>query len=237
MQLQVRPLIFIELVHRNRSGGSLSTTRRRFLESAAANAAAVAIMPAAAFAAIPQNRSTTVMSENWDLSWTEKLKGKHSAVFDCTEPESGSGVWRASIWKKQNAEVTKASAADFVPVIVLRHDAIILAMQQSFWDKYDIGTVKKVTDPETDAPTKKNPVLSPGDSGLSSQIASGAVALACNMALQQCISTIATNDKVGRDEAKKRAVAYLIPGVILQPSGVFAALHAQTAGANYIKAS
>ena len=195
------------------------------------------MMPAAALAAMPQAASARQFSEDWDLSWTSKLQGKHTAVFDCTEPESGNGVWRASIWKKQNVDVLKAAPGDLVPVIVLRHTAIILAMQQSFWDKYDIGKSKKVTDPMTDEPTTKNPVLSPGDGGLISQMGSGAVALACSLAFQQCIDTIATHDKVAKDEAKKRAVAYLIPGVILQPSGVFAVLHAQNSGAKYIKAS
>ncbi len=215
----------------------MSTNRRRFLESAAANAAALAIMPAAALAAMPRGVPEPQAAEDWDLSWTSKLKEKHAAIFDCTEPESGNGVWRASIWKKQTAEVTKASPADLVPVIVLRHDAIILAMQQSFWDKYGIGTLKNVTDPQTSAPTQNNPVLSAGESGLRSQMDHGAVVLACNMALQDCISMIAANDKVGRDEATRRALAYLIPGVILQPSGVFAVIHAQNSGANYIKAS
>lgn len=173
----------------------MSTNRRRFLESAAANAAALAMMPAAALAAMPSSVPESQFVDDWDLSWTTRLKGKHAAVFDCTEPESGSGVWRASIWKKQNVEVLKAPPADIVPVIVLRHTAIILAMQQSFWDKYDIGKEKNVTDPETDEPITKNPVLATGDSGLPSQVASGAVALACNMAFQQCISTIETNDK------------------------------------------
>lgn len=237
MRFRPHPPIFIELVHSNRSGGSLSTSRRRFLESAAANAAALAIMPATALAAIPRSTPEALLSEDWDLSWIEKLKGKHTAVFDCTEPESGNGVWRASIWKKQNIDVLKATPGNIVPVIVLRHTAIILAMQQSFWDKYDIGTAKKVTDPQTDAPTTKNPVLAAEESGLRSQMASGAVALACNMAFQECIGKIVASDKVSKDEARKRAVAYLIPGVILQPSGVFAVIHAQKSGASYIKAS
>lgn len=191
------------------------------------------MMPAAALAAIPRDRAPSESSEDWDLSWAGKLRGKQVVVFDCTEPESGNGVWRAGVWKKQYVDVLKAAPGDLLPVIVLRHTAIILAMQQSFWDKYDIGTAKKVTDPMTDEPTKKNPALD----SLRSQMNSGAIALACNLAFQQCVDLIATNDKVGKDEARKRAVAYLIPGVILQPSGVFAVTHAQTSGANYIKAS
>jgi hypothetical protein len=228
--------IFMSHLHRITPEDPLSTNRRRFLESAAANAAALAMMPAAAFAAMPSG-ATHSDSADWDLGWTNKLKGKQAAVFDCTETESGSGVWRASIWKKQNMDVLKTSPADMVPVIVLRHQAIILAMQQSFWDKYDIGKEKKVTDPMTDEPTTKNPVLDAGDANLTTQMNNGAVVLACNMAFQQCISTIEKNDKVNHDEATKRAKAYLVPGVILQPSGVFAVLHAQNSGANYIKAS
>ena len=38
-------------------------------------------------------------------------------------------------------------------------------------------------------------------------------------------------------EARARAIAGIIPGVILQPSGVFAVIRAQEAGCVYIKAS
>jgi hypothetical protein len=63
------------------------------------------------------------------------------------------------------------------------------------------------------------------------------VVLACNLALQDCADLIQQADKVNAAEAKKRAVSYLIPGVILQPSGVFAVTRAQEAGASYVKAS
>jgi hypothetical protein len=38
-------------------------------------------------------------------------------------------------------------------------------------------------------------------------------------------------------DARKQAIAALVPGVILQPSGVFAALRAQEAGCLYLRAS
>lgn len=215
----------------------MSTSRRRFLESAAANAAALAIMPAAAIAAFPRDAVASEVSDDWDLTWTAKLNQKRSAVFDCTDVENGAGVWRASMWRKQNAEVMKGSESDFLPVIVLRHDAIILAMDQAFWTKYNIAASNKVNDPMTGKPTSSNPALSPGDAGLSTQVAKGAVVLACNVAFEGCIQIISSHEKVGKDEARRTAIAHLIPGVILQPSGVFAVLHAQTSGANYIKAS
>jgi intracellular sulfur oxidation DsrE/DsrF family protein len=95
-------------------------------------------------------------------------------------------------------------------------------------------------------PTSKNPVLldekdgipAPfNNAGLKKQLDRGVTVLACNLALQDCIDLISKTDKVDDAEARKRAVAYLVPGVNLQPSGVFAVTRAQEAGASYVKAS
>jgi hypothetical protein len=55
--------------------------------------------------------------------------------------------------------------------------------------------------------------------------------------LQDCIDLIKATDTVSEEVARKQAIGYLVPGVILQPSGVFAAVRAQEAGAAYVKAS
>lgn len=221
----------------------MTSTRRGFIEAAAANAAALAVFPAALFAASP---GEMVTSEEWNVAWADKLTGKYKAVFDMTEVESGYGVWRGALWVRQNVDVMKAAPADLSPVLILRHNAIILAMQQSFWDKYNIGDLKKVTHPLTGEPTTKNPALLDERDGLPApfnqaalhkQIGRGVTVLACNLALQDCIDLIKNADKVTDEVARERAIAYLVPGVILQPSGVFAAIRAQQAGAAYIKAS
>jgi hypothetical protein len=226
----------------------VSTNRRRFLETAAANAAAFAMMPAVAFAATNRDDTSPAAppSTEWNLNWTDRVKGKHAAVFDTTEPESGEGAWRAQMWKSQVIEVLKVAPGDVIPVLVLRHNAVVLAMQQSFWDKYPIGKKKKVMNPMNNEPTDRNPLLFSEKDGLPpsmaagslpAQIAAGAIVLACNLALSQCAGLIAESDKVSPEEAHTRAVAYLIPGVILQPSGVFAVTRAQEAGASYVMAN
>ena len=224
----------------------MSPTRRDFLGSTAVNAAALAVLPGTLLASLPRDLAPGADSDEWDLSWPAKLTGKYRAVFDCTEPESGYGVWRANAWASQNMSVLKAAPADVTPAIVLRHNAIVLAMQQPFWDKYGIGTRKKVTHPLTLEPTKKNPALLDekdgipepfSSSGLRKQLDRGVVVLACNLALQDCIDLIKSTDKVSEEVARKQAIAYLVPGVILQPSGVFAAVRAQEVGAAYVKAS
>lgn len=224
----------------------MSISRRDFLGTTALNAAAFAVVPTGLLSSVPNDLAPSHSSDAWDVTWPSRLTGKYKAVFDCTEPESGYGVWRAAGWARQNMTVLNAQPAQVTPAIVLRHNAIILAMQQSFWDKYNIGQKKNVMHPLTGEPTKKNPVLlderdgleDPFDkAGLHKQLARGVVVLACNLALQDCIDLIKNTDKVSDEVARKHAIAYLVPGVILQPSGVFAAILAQQAGAPYLKAS
>ena len=224
----------------------MTVNRRTFLGAAAVNAAALASLPSSLFANVPSDLVPRVSSDEWSVDWTRKLTGKHKAVFDNSEVESGYGVWRAAAWARQHMEVFKAPASDITPAIVLRHNAIVLAMQQSFWDKYGIGASKKVTHPLTGEGTDRNPVLLGEKDGipapfnqasLTNQLSRGVVVLACNLALQDCVDLITRSDKIDPAEARKRAIAYLVPGVILQPSGVFAVTQAQEAGASYVKAS
>jgi len=220
--------------------------RRGFLGAAAVNAAALASLPLDLFAGAPSDLVSADSGDDWDLSWPGRLTGKYKAVFDNTEPDSAHGLWRASAWAEQYREVLKAPPADVTPVIILRHRAIVLAMQNSFWSKYGIGGSKKITHPVTGRPLATNPALldekdgipAPWDNaGLRKQLDRGVVVLACNLALQDCIDLMKTTEKIDEAEARKRAIAYLVPGVILQPSGVFAATRAQEAGASYVKAS
>src|SRR4029078_8378196 len=224
----------------------MTVNRRTFLGAAAVNAAAIASLPTALFANVPSDLLPHASSDEWSVDCRRRLTGKHKSVFDNAEVESGYGVWRAAAWARQHMEVLKASMSDVTPAIVLRHNAIVLAMQQSFWDKYGIGQAKKVTHPLTQEATDRNPVLLGEKDGipapfnqasLTNQLSHGVVVLACNLALQDCVDLIEKTDKVSPEEARKQAIAYLVPGVILEPSGVFAVTQAQEAGAAYVKAS
>jgi hypothetical protein len=190
---------------------------------------------------------TRSAAEEWDLSWTSKLTGKYKAVFDVPEIESGYGVWRASIWAKQYVDVLKAAPSDLSSVVVIRHNAIVLAMTQAFWDTYGIAKTRTVTHPVTEQPTDRNPVLLSSSRGevpaelndvaLDQYIARGGIVLACNLAFDDVVAIVSKKDGGSPEAARKTALAGLVPGVILQPSGVFAALHAQDVGCKYLRAS
>lgn len=219
-------------------------TRREFIERVATLTALSAVP--FSLDALPSH-DDSIQQSNWDLSWTKRINGKYRAVFDVPEIDSGYGVWRATIWANQYMDTLKAAASDMSSVVVLRHNGIALAMSQPYWDKYGIGKAKSVMHPMTEEPTDRNPVLLSSSRNevpaqadayaLDQYIKRGGIVLACNLAFNDVIGTVEKADKVSTEEARKRAQAMLVPGVIMQPSGVFAALYAQEFGCKYFRAS
>ncbi len=224
----------------------MSTNRREFLEQLTATAM-LGAMPLSAIKPAELLALSQAVPEEFDLSWTEKLKGKkHKACFDCVEPEGGIGIWRAHMWEAQYQGVLHVSPADTRTVLILRHEAAVLALKQEMWDRYDIGAESKITHPITQAGTKRNPALMTAADGLPEMVASwslpkfqekGGIVLACGAALRFWSPNVAKKDGVSDEEAYKRTVAGLLPGVYLQPSGVFAAVKAQEDGCAYVRAS
>jgi hypothetical protein len=227
--------------------GVLVIERRDFLQQAAMGLAGVSAL-SIPLGAMPSTAASVATSQApaWDLTWATRLTGKHKAVFDVVEVESGFGVFRASAWAAQYMEVVRAAQADLSPVIVLRANAVVLALQQSFWDQFDVGRMRRVTHPVTLNETSRNPVLLTERDGLPAPLARGALqaqmlrgatVLACDMALQSWIDAIRERRRISADDARTTVVAALVPGVILQPSGVFAATYAQERGCAYLRAS
>lgn len=225
----------------------MDATRRDFLGKITAGAAAYSALPIALAVSACAAEGSNQAAGEFDLAWPGKLTGKHKAVFDMAEIESGYGLWRGNAWKAQVQQYMNAAPTDVSLATILRHEAIALAMDQAFWDKYGLGKLKSVKHPITQQPTDKNPVLmgvaegvpAPFDAAaLPKQQEGGVVFLACNLAFTlDIVPLVASADKISEEEAKKVATSHIIPGVLLQPSGVFAATRAQEAGCTYVKAS
>ncbi len=186
-------------------------------------------------------------ADEWDTSWTTRLTGRHKAMFDVPEVSGGAGVLRAGLWAKQYTDVFKVPASELSAVIVLRHAGIILAMKQSFWDEYAVGKRAKLKD-DNGKKTNRNPGLSippaPGKQPssfsafmLEEQIARGVIVLGCNMAFAGCVYAVSKQDKLPQAEARTKALSYVIPGIIMQPSGIFADVLAQQNGCAFVAAS
>ena len=213
--------------------------RRAFLGTVGVGALAASLETQAAAA-------PAAASGKWDVSWTDRLTRKHRAVFDSLKFANGAGLFRAVIWKRENKEVYGTAPEDMNAVLVVRSEAIWLAMNDVFWKTYNVGEAQefkakepgkfRTTNPVASTPPNTPPELA--DMNIPKFLAGGDIVLACHRAFGEVVDLVKKVDKLATDEeAETKAMTFVLPGVILQPSGVFATLRAQESGCQYILAS
>jgi hypothetical protein len=180
----------------------------------------------------------------WDMSWTSRVTGKYKAVFDSPEASDGAAVYRAVSWMEQYKEVYNVEPKDLSAIVVLRHLGFYFAMNDEFWDRYEVGKEQKIRDENGKKWAKVNPIGPTADAdeksrkyGLAAFQQAGGIVLVCGWSFGGAASQIAKKEKLEKDAARAKAKSLLLPGMILQPNGVFAALRAQEAGCSYINAS
>jgi len=214
------------------------THRRGFLGGIAAGAAALV---ASRWSTAGAEILTAHESIGLDDSWVGKIKGKYKQVFDATSANDGFGAAFPLTFIATTKEATKAADADITGVVVFRHFAMPLMLNDAVWAKYHIGEMLKVNDPKTNAPALKNIFrdnvpLNPGLTYEQEMATKGVIFVACNMALTVISGMAAPNAKVTADVAKKDFTAGILPGVYLAASGVYAVNRAQQAGCTYCSA-
>lgn len=228
----------------------MSTARRDFLQQLALGGVSATLIPFTAQAAWVERAGAASLEQGGaqtvDLSWTRRLTGTYKAVYDSPDIGGGLGVLRAGIVSAQYMSAFNVPASALSPVIVLRHDGIVLAMQQEYWDRYRVGEKQKVTHPWTGAPLTRNPALLGAGDGLppgleahalDKQLARGVIVLGCALAFQDVVDTIAAADALSPVAAAAKARSLMLPGIIMQPSGVFATSVAQDFGCVYVRAT
>jgi hypothetical protein len=143
------------------------------------------------------------------LPWLAKIRGTHRAVFD-NPRDDGTGLIRAWIWLNQCQSLLGAAADDCTAVVVLRHGAVTLAMNDTFWARYELAlsgsTAEKPNIP------KRNPQMASAmvDSmgmfpapaktfaqglGLDALIARGGIVVACEFAFWGVTQRVLNRDK------------------------------------------
>ena len=76
-----------------------------------------------------------------------------------------------------------------------------------------------------------------GEGGLDALIGRGVTVLCCNLALMRFAGQLAKEANISQDEARAQVAASVVPGVIRQPSGIFAVSRAQEAGCHFIRST
>jgi hypothetical protein len=219
------------------------TARREFLGQIAASAFVLAGGACASPAAVasggtqaPGPASGTAVSRSgvqtaWDDTWTTRLTAKHKAVFDSPEIDDGRAFSQATSYVRAMHDALASD--DARTVVVIRHHAIPLIFNDAMWTKYPIGEDKSVKDRSGQWATRN-----PHTSEITTQLlARGHIVLGCDLATRNYSGVLAGKAHGDRNAIYEELKANLIPGVILQPTGVYAAHRAQEVGCTYIRST
>jgi intracellular sulfur oxidation DsrE/DsrF family protein len=221
--------------------------RRDFLRhltmATTAIGAGVTVAPLAA-ETIDRARDALKAAGAWDLSWVEELKRvPYKAVFDSTNLNDGAALDLAAGIQNDFKDVYGTDDTARM-VIVMRQLGQVMAFNDDLWNRYAIGEERKVNDPVTKQPARRNPYLkvNPGDpswavdSKLVSLRARGAIFLVCNRASMNWAASAAERTKTDVEKVREDVRNGLVPGATLMPTGVFALVRAQNAGCAYMRA-
>ena len=240
------------------------TPRREFIGQIAASAIVLAgaacASPAATAESAPtpaaappagrtQQPATPPAPVHWDDSWFGKLTAKHKAIFDSPEIEEGLVMAHATGYIRGMRDALAAGPDDVQVVVVIRHAAIPMIFNDAMWAKYDIGAERKIKEGSSEKWATKNQFIGSAPSAPASGAADrpqgtftwlgshGHILLGCDLATRNVAGVFARKAKLDRNVVYEDLKANLVPGMILQPSGVYAAHRAQEAGCTYIRST
>jgi intracellular sulfur oxidation DsrE/DsrF family protein len=217
------------------SDSSTATPRRSFIAAFAAAAAAVGLGKQAPAAAAAETGAGTSFQ-----AWLDGIPGKYRQVYDAPSPNNGFALTWSHVYLLTGAEGYNVPESELGVVVVLRHSAIPIAMQDEVWAKYQLGEHSKINDPATKAPALRNPFafIKPGDmplpeAALEKLIGRGVRVAVCGTAIHFQSMRIAKAMGLPHETVKNDFLAAVIPGVQVVPSGVLAVNGAQTKGCTY----
>jgi hypothetical protein len=212
------------------------TPRRGFIGSVAVGAATLVLgRMSTANAEVSSLMTAPPVSD----AWLARLTGKHKQVFDCTAPNDGWGAIFSLTFIDTTKSALKVTDKDVNAVVVYRHFAMPLMLNDGIWSKYKIGELIGVKDPKTNAPATRNIFrdnmpLHPGLTYEEAMSKNGVIMVACNMALTVLSGMAAPKASVTPEAAKAEwAATGLLAGANLSASGVYAVNRAQAAGCSY----
>jgi len=172
--------------------------------------------------------------------WFGKIKGKHKIVYDAPEPHNGFPVIWTWVYYHSNNQ-TKTPDNDMTAVVVLRHAAIGIALNDSLWAKYKFGELFKINDNNTKTAAIRNPFYEPHGidfpmaavEGIKKLQERGAMFCVCEMAITNKSKAVAASTGQKAEDVKAEWLAGILPGIQVVPSGVWAVGRAQERGCGY----
>jgi hypothetical protein len=214
---------------------NLQVDRRDFMGLAAMAAIGVGI-------ALPVVTGCTAQGPSTDFTrWLDSISGKHRVVLDMREPNDGMALAWAWVWLFTAPQAYGVPESDLGTAIVLRHNAIAVALDDPVWKKYKLGEYFKINDPETGKPAVRNPYylrmsepLFLPEMAMQKLIDRGVRVVACDMAIDFYTGLLATQMGMKHEDIKADWNSAVLPKVTHAPSGVVACQGAVARGCTYL---
>jgi hypothetical protein len=191
------------------------TSRRGFLSTLGALAGS-AVIPGA------MEGQPASQGGGWDMSWLDRLTGKHKQVFDFTNPTM---LQVMRNWLDAHEQVYGLKVPDLSAVVGIGSPSFPVNATDAMYEKYPIGTEWKITDPTTGKPAMRNIFLDgtgttdERENSVRALQRRGVIFWQCNNALKRVATQLANAVQRPQPEvyAELRASG-LNPGVILVPA-------------------
>ena len=213
----------------------LQLDRRDFIGLAAAMAAI------GVGAALPVATAAAAQGPSTDFTrWLDSIPGKQRVLLDMREPNGGMALAWAWVWLFTAPPAYGVPESDVGTVVVLRHNGIPIALEDSAWKKYKLGEYFKIDDPETGKPAVRNPyyltMSEPflPDMAMQKLIDRGVRVVACDMAIHFYSGEIAKQMGMKHEDVKADWNAAVLPGIAHAPSGVVACQGSVARGCTYL---
>ena len=171
--------------------------------------------------------ATQAPQGGWDLSFLDKLTGKHRQVFDIADLDLGLVVVKN--WLDAWESVYGLKHPDVNAVVGIAGKGFAINAGDALYEKFPIGEMWKVNDPSTGKPATRNMHLA----NVKALQARGATFWMCNNALNNVSNRLANATQRPQPEVIKELVAGLNPGVIIVPAHTMLLGIAQEKGFSY----
>lgn len=210
--------------------------RRGFLARAAAGLAALGVLPEVAGGS-EAVRGGAAIQGGWDMSWLDGLTGKHRQVFDFSNMDVGLLVVKN--WLDAHQTVYGLSGKDLNAVVGIGGHAFPVNASDALYQKFPIGELWKVNDPDTGKPAMRNIFMDGGTTapfigaGVRPLQSRGVIFWECNNALHGVAGRIGGAIKRPPAELYPELRAGLNRGVIVVPAHTMLIGLCQERGCSY----
>lgn len=208
--------------------------RRSFLTALASLSGVALARPSVTLGA-----ASTPVSDTWDLSWLDDLKGRHKQVFAISVLKDRLPLHVVVNYLDAHREVFRLAYPDINTVVGIARQGFPINAQDALWAKYELGRRWELKDPVTGEWAKRNIYFDampapPGKVvGVKPLQARGAIFWQCNNALNTIVRELAADLGRPADPIRTELIAGFNPGVKLVPAHTMALGLAQEHGCTY----